>query len=295
MRVVSAVVLLWLVLLPRPAGAWGFAAHQMIMRRAIELLPPELKPFFEQRREEVVLRVKDPDLWRNVGWPDDANHFMDFGVKEYGAYPFNELPREYTAAVEKFGQATLTRNGRLPWRVAEMFGHLRRGFEGFGRNNPYAPDDVVLFTGAVAHYVQDAHMPLHAADNYDGQLTGQRGVHARFESELFERYQAKLAFTPPPVVPLTDAEDAAWVVLLDSYQQVETLLKADKTAASGLEAYDDVYFERFFKETKPLLERQLSRAISSTAATITGAWIAAGRPRVGALKPRSPQKIERGR
>ena len=41
------------------------------MRRAIELLPPELKPFFEQYRDELVLRVTDPDLWRNVGWEDD--------------------------------------------------------------------------------------------------------------------------------------------------------------------------------------------------------------------------------
>ena len=73
------------------------------MRQAIELLPPELKPFFDQFKDEVVLRVTDPDLWRNVGWEDDPNHFLDFGVTEYGAYPFEALPREYGAALEKFG------------------------------------------------------------------------------------------------------------------------------------------------------------------------------------------------
>jgi hypothetical protein len=50
------------------------------MRRAIELLPPELKPFFENYREELVLRSNDPDLWRSVPWDDDSNHFVDFGI-----------------------------------------------------------------------------------------------------------------------------------------------------------------------------------------------------------------------
>src|SRR2546428_9082874 len=83
---------------PAPAFAWGFAAHRLIMKRAIDLLPAEIKPFFDHFRDEIVVRVVDPDLWRNVGWEDDPNHFMDFGVREYGAYPFLELPRDYGAA-----------------------------------------------------------------------------------------------------------------------------------------------------------------------------------------------------
>jgi hypothetical protein len=291
----SGSVLLATLLVPASASAWGFAAHQFIMRRAIELLPPEIKPFFEQRREEVVVRVKDPDLWRTVGWPDDPNHFMDFGAKEYGDYPFTELPREHTKALEKFGQATLTRNGRLPWRFAEVFGNLRRAFEGFARNSPFAADEVVLFSGVAAHYIQDAHQPLHASDNYDGQLTGQRGIHARFETELFERFQDRLTFTPPSMPTIRNPEDAAWTVLLDSYQQVDTLLRADQAAADALEFYDDQYYERLLKATQPLVTRQISRAMAATAATIAGAWVEAGRPRVGTTRSRSPQRIERGR
>jgi len=46
-------------LAPASAFAWGFAGHRLIMRRAIELLPPELKPFFERFKEEIVIRVTD--------------------------------------------------------------------------------------------------------------------------------------------------------------------------------------------------------------------------------------------
>lgn len=281
------------LLRPAPAAAWGFSAHQFIMRRAIDLLPPELKPLFERHRDEVVVRVKDPDLWRSVGWPEDSNHFMDFGVREYGAYPFTELPRDYTQALEKFGQATITRNGRLPWRLSEMSGNLRRAFEAVGRRSPYAEGDVVLFSAVAAHYIQDAHQPLHASDNYDGQLTGQRGVHARFEADLFDRYESRITIAPPPVVPVPAADAAAWEVLLESYRQVEPLLKADKEASEGREFYDDVYYDRFFALVRPMLERRLSAAISATAGVITGAWVQAGRPAIRLNVPQPVQRIDR--
>src|SRR5262249_9889056 len=124
---------------PAPAFAWGTAAHRFMVGRAIDLLPAELKPFFEHFRREIVVRVVDPDVWRTVGWDDDQNHFLDFGVPEFGAYPFTALPREYGDAIEKFGMATLKRDGLLPWRVAEEFGNLRRAFEGLTRGAAYAP------------------------------------------------------------------------------------------------------------------------------------------------------------
>src|SRR5687767_3168277 len=111
-------------LVAESASAWGFTAQRLIMCRAIDLLPAELKPFFTHHRAEIVLRSVDPDLWRNVGWEDDPNHFLDFGAREYGEYPFRDLPREYGAALEKFGIAVLKRNGTLPWREAEIFGYL---------------------------------------------------------------------------------------------------------------------------------------------------------------------------
>src|SRR2546421_13080190 len=96
-----AIAALTLVLLvPAPARAWGFAGHRLIMARALDLLPPQLKPFFQRFHDEVVMRSIDPDLWRNAGWEDDPNHFMNFGMRELGPYPFDALPRDHTAALE---------------------------------------------------------------------------------------------------------------------------------------------------------------------------------------------------
>ncbi|HYM23295.1 MAG TPA: hypothetical protein VEU08_08805, partial [Vicinamibacterales bacterium] len=184
--VVSSLALSLLV--ASPAHAWGSSAHRYIMRRAIELLPPSIRPFFESHRDELVMRVIDPDLWRTLGWDEDQNHFLDFGVREYGEYPFTALPHGYDDAVAKFGFATVKKNGLLPWRFAEEFGNLRRAMEGSARGAAYSSGDVVLFTAVAAHYIQDGSQPLHAVDNYDGAMTQQSGIHSRFESALFERF-----------------------------------------------------------------------------------------------------------
>jgi hypothetical protein len=280
-----------LTLAPSPAFAWGTAAHRYIMRRAIDLLPPPIKPFFDHFRDELVLRVTDPDLWRNVGWEDDPNHFLDLGVPEFGPYPFAALPREYGAAIEKFGTATLKRDGTLPWRAQEEAGNLRRAMEGFTRNSTYAATDTVLFAAVAAHYLQDATQPLHATNNYDGQMSGQSGVHARFESTLFERVQASLVVTPAAPAPMPSARDAAFEALLASYQLVPTLLDADKAAIAGRDAYDDAYYEKLFSATRGMIERQIGAAITATASLIEGAWEQAGRPALKTEIARPIQKV----
>ena len=290
---IVAVIAVAAALAPVPALAWGTNAHRFIMSRAIDLLPAELKPFFEHYRSELVIRTIDPDTWRLMGWEDDPNHFLDFGMKELGAYPFAALPRDYDAALEKFGADTMKRVGHLPWREAEMFGNMRRAFEGFATGAPYAGSNVVLFAGAAAHYIQDAHQPLHATNNYDGQLTGNDGIHARFERDLFERFESRLTVNPSRPAPIRNPRDTAFDVLLAGYKLVDSILAADSEAIAGKDAYDDAYFEKFFVKVQPVLQRRLADSISATAGLIIGAWELAGKPAPTLTPARPLQKVRK--
>ena len=289
--ILALALLTWLT--PTPAHAWGFAGHRLIMARAIDLLPPELKPFFQRFRDEVVVRVVDPDLWRNVGWEDDPNHFVDFGMRELGAYPFADLPRDYDQALAKFGIATMKRVGMLPWREAEMAGNLRRAMEGFKRETPYGTSDAVLFSAVAGHYIQDAHQPFHATNNYDGQLTGNTGIHSRFERDLIERFEARLTLTPAAPRAIPNPKDKAFEALLESYKLADPILAADTEAIAGKDVYDDDYFEKFFTKVKPILERRLSEAITATAGVIIGAWEAAGKPVLKTTDARPVQRVRK--
>jgi hypothetical protein len=281
----ACAALLVTLLLPSPAFAWGFEAHKAIMRRAIDILPPELKPYFMAHRDELAYRAIDPDLWRNIGWEEDQNHFMNFGATEFGPFPFLAMPRDYGAALQKFGFTTMKRLGMLPWREAEMFGNLQRALVRIGQNNGFATVDTVLFAAVASHYIQDATQPLHASNSYDGQDTNQRGVHSRFETELFERYESRLVLTPAPPRAFASARDFAFDTLLTSYQKVDLVLKADKQAIGSKKLYDAEYYEAFLLNVKPLLEERLSAAITATASVIVSAWEQAGRPVV-----REPQR-----
>lgn len=289
----AGLVVAAVLLTPARADAWGFAGHRLIMARAIDLLPAELKPFFQRFKEEVVIRAVDPDLWRNAGWNDEPNHFVDFGMTELGPYPFAALPRDRDAAVEKFGGRIMERVGFLPWREAEMFGNLRRAFDGFARGAAYATSDTILFAPIAGHYIQDAHQPFHATNNYDGQLTGNTGIHSRFERDLIERFETRLTLTPSAPHGIANVRDFAFDALLDSYSNVDAILKADSAAAADKEFYDDDYYEKFFGAVKPILEKRLSAAITATASVIVAAWEAAGKPAVAMTDARPLQRVKK--
>jgi hypothetical protein len=283
------------VLAPQPAHAWGFDAHRFIMDRAIALLPPELRPLFEANRTTVIERSIDPDTWQNAGFDDveSPNHFLDLDWEGYGKYPFADLPRDYAAAVAKFGRTRIDQNGTLPWRTEEMYGNLRRAFDSYRRRGAFGRFDILHYAAWLTHYVSDAHVPFHAVLNYDGQLTGQYGIHSRFESLLFERYREQLTIAPRARAPISNPRAFVFDTILEGTQLVPPILKSDLDAIGSREVYDDEYYAAFFKANRAVMERRLNEAIAAVAATITGAWEAAGKPAMPVSASSAPQRRRR--
>jgi hypothetical protein len=294
-RSLAGLVLTVVLVTPAPAWAWGFEAHKFIAERMIALLPAEIRPLFEQRQAYVVERAVDPDLWRNIFEQEAPHHFLDLDY--FGTYPYPDLPREYDRAVQRWGRAVVHEQGLLPWRVAELFGKLRREFEGLKRENApsYLQDNIAFYATVMGHYIGDAHVPLHSVVNYDGQATNQRGVHGRWESELFERSRTRLTIAPRPIQPVPDPRDFMFETLLASNQLADAVLAADKRAAEGRHFYDDAYFEAFGKDQFAALERRLNDSITALASTIAAAWEAAGRPALPPDRPHAPRPTPRPR
>ncbi len=292
MRVLIAVVIAWCLVAPAPIGAWGFDIHRFIVQEAIPLLPEAIRPFYEKYRTVVIEHSIDPDLWRTAGFEEEPpRHFVDLDA--FGPAPFDALPRDYDTAVKKFGKAMVEKNGLLPWRAAEIDAQLVRAFQRLAQGQPYAYDDIKFFSAVLAHYVSDAHVPFHAIVNYDGQLTNQRGIHGRFETELFLRYRPALALTPARRAPIRNVRDFVFDTLVEGAGLTDQVLQADRKAAAGRDAYDDAYFDAFLGAVKPTLERRLKEASSAVAAIIAGAWEEAGKPALPLDPPRTVRKIAR--
>jgi hypothetical protein len=273
-----------------PMRAWGFDVHRLIADRAIALLPAEIRPFFEKHRNMFVEHAIDPDLWRSAGFEEEPpRHFVDMDA--YGPHPFTGLPHDYEEAVKKYGAEFVTKNGTLPWRSAEIFEKLVKAFADAGKPDAgYAPENVKFFSSVIAHYVADAHVPFHSALNYDGQLTRQWGIHSRFESQLVLRYLPELRLDPKPIPPVTDVREFVFAALTNGFPSVAKVLAVDRQAAARREEYDDEYFAQFYAGARPIVERQLSSAISGVAGVIAGAWERAGRPPLPLNPPRTNSK-----
>ena len=290
MRRLAALVIVLALAGSARAGAWGHEGHRLILDRAIQTLPPELRAAFEPHRAALLAHASDPDLWRVAGFEDEApRHFLDMDA--YGPPPFSALPRDLGAAIEKFGPETVTKNGLLPWRGAEMRGRLVRAFEAHGAGQRYGLSNAIYLTSVLAHYVADAHQPFHAVLNYDGQLTGQSGIHARFEDELPTRFAARLAYAPAAPSPVMDTRGAMFEALASGAVLVDGLLAADRRAAEGRTEYDDAYYEAFVRAAQPVLERRTSDAITAVAGVILGAWEQAGKPDLARPLPKPVRKI----
>ena len=268
---------------PISMSAWGLEAHRMITERAIQGLPDGLKPFYLARSAFVAEHSVDPDLWRVVGLrsdrgEEDPNHFLDIdGLDD--PRPFVNVPRDWAAYVAKYGVERANRAGRLPWRAEDVYRLLVSRFQDVPKSpQGYGAENAAYLSAVLAHYVEDAHVPFHAVVNYDGQLTNQRGIHARFESELVARNRASLTLAPVTIRPIRNVRDFIFDRLIESEALAGAILAADRAAKAGREAYDDGYFAAFLKDVRPVLERRLSEAASGVASVIVAAWTEAGKP-----------------
>lgn len=281
-------------------GAWGMDVHRAITGHAIDRLPAEIKPFFLADKAFISEHSVDPDLWRVMDLKGDRgdeppNHFLDIDFEEGTKPPFDNVPRDYDEYVKKLGIGPATRYGRLPWRAEEVYNRLVTTMRDIGKPNvPYAADNATYLVAVLAHYIEDAHVPFHGALNYDGQMTNQRGIHSRFETELVLRNAKAWKWAPTPVVAIPDFKAFMFKTVIDSQQLVAEVLAADLKATEGREFYDAAYFDTFLKGAGPIAERRLTEAASAVASAVYSAWIDAGKPALPTPSgERTPARIRR--
>lgn len=273
--------------------------HRVITDHAVERLPAEIKPFFITHKAFIAEHSVDPDLWRVMDLKGDRgdeppNHFLDIDFEEGSAPPFANVPREYDEYVKKLGIGPATRYGRLPWRAEEVYNRLVTTMKDIGKPNvPYAGENARYLVAVLSHYIEDAHQPLHGALNYDGQITNQRGIHSRFETEMILRNASAWKWTPTPVQVITDFKAFMFKTVIDSQQLVAPLLAADLKAAEGRELYDDGYFAALMKGAGPIAERRMNEAATAVASAVYSAWIDAGKPALPVGGERTPARIRR--
>lgn len=289
LRTLVGSLALWFVILllnPGSVLSWGFWAHKEINKEAISLLPDPLQGFFRQHADSIIQRSIEPDLRRYTDKEEGSTHYID--IDRYGTFPFPNLPRSYDAAVAKFGKGLVDSNGTVPWRIVTFLNGLTKAFQ--ERDS----DAIIFYASNLGHYVADAHVPLHATENYDGQLSGQKGVHARWESGVPERYGSGFHLNPAPAEFIGDPLNTAFDAVLESYQDVDSVLILDREALKNtpekdryvqrtvrgrvVNEYSDEYYRRYYALLSGMIERRMTAAAHRVASYWYTAWVNAGKP-----------------
>lgn len=266
----TCAALLLSLLAPLQARAWGSSANKLVVNRAIETLPPDIRPFFESSRGFLLLHVSDPSTEKTPA--ERSKQFLI--LEKYGRFPFEALPREYKAAVAKFGRPKLEANGLLPWQIGVYSQKLTESMRA-GRW-----DEARLNAAILANYVAASHDPFNTTDNNDGRLSGQLGINERFGATLIDRYSSFFPMRPNDAMFISDPTDYAFEACLRSHSWLETILFADRNSRRGLNSYNDEYYDRFYNQAAALLIRQLSDASTDVGSFWLTAWKNAGSPQL---------------
>lgn len=269
--------------------AWGFWGHQRINRMAVFSLPEQMFGFYKYQIDYINIHAVDPDKRRYAVEGEAACHYID--IDRYGDHPFDSIPVRWKDAVAKYTEDTLMAHGIVPWHIEKMMFRLTQAF----KEKNFAK--ILKYSADLGHYVGDAHVPLHCTKNYNGQLTGQHGIHGFWESRIPELYGDQFDYFTGRAVYIRDPLKEAWKIIKASYAAHDSVLDferklnqqfpADRKYAYELKGtvtvkvYSEAYTKAFDAMLDGQVERRMRAAIISVASFWYTAWVNAGQPDLG--------------
>ncbi len=186
------------------------------------------------------------------------------------------MPHDRAVLDAKYGTTFVENTGIVPWAIGEVVTTLTQQFQAQQWSS------AALTIADLCHYVGDATQPLHCAKNYDGQLTGNNGIHSRYETTMMNLHIADLHTSPMTVAYYPSPVDAAFGIVSGSWSRVADLLTADNTAkaAAGGSTSSTTYYNSLWANTQAFTRVRIDSATVVTASMVYTAWMNAGHPAI---------------
>jgi hypothetical protein len=273
--------------LAKPAYSWGFWGHRFINNNAVFLLPPPLFGFYKQHIIYLTAHAADADMRRYSIKEEAPRHYID--LDQYQKTGSAKIPVQWKDAVNQYSVDSLQLHGIVPWWIMVMHERLK---------NAFAEKDVeqiLKLSADIGHYIADAHVPLHASSNHNGQKTDQLGIHAFWESRLPELFAEKqydlfigrAAYLKEPL-------HFIWDRVYESGAAADTVLKIEKELSRQsadhekmsfeyrndrlVRQYSEKYAARYHKQLNGMVERRMRSSVYAVASFWYTAWVDAGQP-----------------
>lgn len=286
---------------PLPSFGWGFFAHKRINRLAVFTLPPEMMPFYKKHIQYLTENAVNPDMRRYSVEGEAARHYIDLDV--YGDSALQVMPRYWNDAVAKYSEDTLQAYGIVPWHILSMKNFLTYAFK-IGDI-----DKILRLSADIGHYIGDANVPLHTTENYNGQLTGQHGIHGFWESRLPELLSDDYDFYVGKAEYIEQPQMRAWEAVSAAHHAMDSVLKFEKRLSAKFPedkkySYEErgnvttkVYSKKYSLAYNKLLGDQVQRQMKASIKMVGDfwftCWVDAGQPDMLAMMQKGLSEKEK--
>ncbi len=284
---------------------WGFYGHQRINRIAVFTLPREMFGFYKEHIEYLTEHAVDPDKRRYAMEGEAQRHYIDLDhYYQQGEDVFSIVPQKWADAVTKYTEDTLQSYGIVPWYIPVMKARLQEAFE--TKN----VDLILKYSADIGHYIADVHVPLHTTQNYNGQLTGQKGIHGLWESRLVELNAENYSYFVGKSKYISNVSFLAWDAVKSSHLALDSVLNIEKKLTkefpsdkkysyeqrgnTTVPVYSYEFSQAYHNQLNGMVERRMKAAILAVGSVWYTAWVDAGQPDLKKLqfsKP-SPDLLE---
>lgn len=278
-----------LLLITDKSYSWGFFAHKKINEYAVYLLPPEMLELYKKNLSFLVDHSIDPDKRRYAVSGEDIKHYID--IDRYGSYPFETLPRKWEEAVKVYSEDTIHQYGIVPWWIQTMLQRLTGAFREKNK------ESILRISAEIGHYIADAHVPLHACSNHNGQFTDQKGIHEFWESRVPELLADKeWDFFIGKAEYITNPGPFIWQRVLESALASDSVLRIEKKLSGNYppdqkfafeerngmitRQYSTAFSVAYDRALNGMIERRMRQSIFAVASFWYTAWVNAGQPEI---------------
>jgi hypothetical protein len=283
--------------------SWGFFGHKKINRLAVFTLPPEMIGFYKKNLTYITEASVNPDRRRYSVVDEAARHYID--LDHYGDSALYKMPRYWNKAIEVYSEDTLKKYGIVPWHIYRMYHQLKDAFM------IQDPERILRLSAELGHYIGDALVPLHTTKNYNGQLTGQEGIHGFWESRLVELFSEEYDFIVGRAQYLEKPQIVIWNAIEASHLLKDSVLLEERKLAmvfgekrftfetkgkQTIKVYSKAYAKAYHKLLKGMVERRMRAAVHTIGSFWYTAWVDAGQPDLSMLihyKPTEEELIAR--
>lgn len=264
----SAISLPLIVLL---LSSWGSVGHRKISESSSLSFNAQMQDF-QAWVQYLTDHASDPDIRKDTDPEEGPKHYID--IDAYPEFIANgSINQSFTAIIAQHGYAFVAGNGILPWATERTFDSLR---ECMKRHN-FAKAQI--FASDLGHYVADGHMPMHITENYDGQLTGNKGIHSRYESQMVGSFISQIVYSGSEISEIQDVNQYIFNYLYSNFKYKDSVLIADNYAKSvNSNTGSSAYKQALWLKTGDFTTMLFKNASHALAELIYTAWLQAGSP-----------------